>query len=159
MLAFKSDVSHWRKKDELTGVSIRYVFSSTDFCTSIDLVNAERYVSMLFGPGRAYESFFTVQIVTNVFVQLVILLYLIDNNTDTSWMILMGSGMGVLIEAWKVRLACSLTHRLVNCYFQIRSRRPSISRSLRQSQGRCCLGRSYSQVGPRCFDVASVAMT
>jgi Cleft lip and palate transmembrane protein 1 (CLPTM1) len=25
MLAFKSDVSHWRKKDELTGVSIRYV--------------------------------------------------------------------------------------------------------------------------------------
>lgn len=26
MLAFKSDVSHWRKKDELTGVSVRYVF-------------------------------------------------------------------------------------------------------------------------------------
>jgi hypothetical protein len=25
MLAFKSDVSHWRKKDELTGVSVRYV--------------------------------------------------------------------------------------------------------------------------------------
>jgi hypothetical protein len=54
------------------------------------------------------------QIITNVFVQLVILLYLIDNNTDTSWMILMGSGMGVLIEAWKVGLAflcatCSLT--------------------------------------------------
>ncbi len=43
-----------------------------------------------------------VQIITNVFVQLVILLYLIDNNTDTSWMILMGSGMGLLIEAWKV---------------------------------------------------------
>ena len=45
-----------------------------------------------------------IQIITNVFVQLVILLYLIDNNTDTSWMILMGSGMGLLIEAWKVRL-------------------------------------------------------
>jgi len=44
------------------------------------------------------------QIITNVFVQFVILLYLIDNNTDTSWMILMGSGMGVLIEAWKVPL-------------------------------------------------------
>jgi len=40
-------------------------------------------------------------IITNVFVQLVILLYLIDNNNDTSWMILLGSGMGVLIEAWK----------------------------------------------------------
>jgi hypothetical protein len=49
---------------------------------------------------------FSLQIVTNVFVQLVILLYLIDNNTDTSWMILMGSGMGLLIEAWKVWLAC-----------------------------------------------------
>jgi hypothetical protein len=35
----------------------------------------------------------------------VILLYLIDNNEDTSWMILMGSGMGLLIEAWKVRFA------------------------------------------------------
>ncbi|KAH8999084.1 cleft lip and palate associated transmembrane protein [Lactarius akahatsu] len=71
MLAFKSDVSHWRKKDELTGVSVR-------------------------------------TIVTNVFVQLVILLYLIDNNTDTSWMILMGSGMGLLIEAWKITKAVDI---------------------------------------------------
>jgi len=46
----------------------------------------------------------TGQIITNVFVQAIILLYLIDNNENTSWMILMGSGMGVLIEAWKVRL-------------------------------------------------------
>jgi len=37
-----------------------------------------------------------------VFVQTVVLLYLIDNNENTSWMILMGSGMGVIIEAWKV---------------------------------------------------------
>jgi Cleft lip and palate transmembrane protein 1 (CLPTM1) len=37
MLAFKSDVSHWRKKNELTGVSIRYVFfSDMGFFTSID---------------------------------------------------------------------------------------------------------------------------
>jgi len=71
MLAFKSDVSHWRKKNELTGVSVR-------------------------------------TIITNVFVQLVILLYLIDNNTDTSWMILMGSGMGVLIEAWKITKAVDI---------------------------------------------------
>lgn len=39
---------------------------------------------------------------TNVVVQLIILLYLIDNNEQTSWMILFGSGTGVLIEAWKV---------------------------------------------------------
>ncbi|KAA1466458.1 cleft lip and palate associated transmembrane protein [Dentipellis sp. KUC8613] len=71
MLAFKSDVSHWRHKEELTGVSVS-------------------------------------QIITNVFVQLVVLLYLIDNNTDTSWMILMGSGMGLLIEAWKITKAVDI---------------------------------------------------
>ncbi|KAI0314804.1 cleft lip and palate associated transmembrane protein [Amylostereum chailletii] len=68
MLAFTSDVSHWRNKNELTGVSI----------------------------------------VINVFTQLVVLLYLIDNNTDTSWMILMGSGMGVVIEAWKITKAVDI---------------------------------------------------
>ncbi|KZT72534.1 cleft lip and palate associated transmembrane protein [Daedalea quercina L-15889] len=65
MLAFSSDVSHWRQKQELVGVSVR-------------------------------------KIVTNVVVQIIILLYLIDNNEQTSWMILMGSGVGVLIEAWKI---------------------------------------------------------
>lgn len=71
MLAFKSDVSHWRQQKELVGVSVR-------------------------------------TIVTNVFVQFIILLYLIDNNTDTSWMILFGSGMGVLIEAWKITKAVNI---------------------------------------------------
>jgi hypothetical protein len=56
-----------------------------------------------FAARHACRSAFITQIITNVFVQLVVLLYLIDNNTDTSWMILMGSGMGVVIEAWKVR--------------------------------------------------------
>ncbi|KAI5124961.1 hypothetical protein M0805_007387 [Coniferiporia weirii] len=68
MLAFKSDVSHWRKKNELTGVSI----------------------------------------VTNVFVQLIILLYLIDNNENTSYIILFGQGMGMLIEAWKITKAVDI---------------------------------------------------
>ncbi|KAJ7223955.1 cleft lip and palate associated transmembrane protein [Mycena rebaudengoi] len=72
MLAFKSDVSHWRQKKEMVGVSVR-------------------------------------TIVTNVFVQLVILLYLIDNNENTSWMILFGSGMGVLIEAWKITKAVDIS--------------------------------------------------
>ncbi|TFK66574.1 cleft lip and palate associated transmembrane protein [Pluteus cervinus] len=70
MLAFKSDVSHWRQKKEMVGVSVR--------------------------------------IITNVFVQIVILLYLIDNNENTSWMILMGSGMGVVIEAWKITKAVDI---------------------------------------------------
>ncbi|KAJ7228215.1 cleft lip and palate associated transmembrane protein [Mycena pura] len=71
MLAFKSDVSHWRHKKEMVGVSVR-------------------------------------TIITNVFVQLVILLYLIDNNENTSWMILFGSGVGVLIEAWKITKAVDI---------------------------------------------------
>jgi Cleft lip and palate transmembrane protein 1 (CLPTM1) len=41
-------------------------------------------------------------------VQFVILLYLLDNNTETSWMILMGQGMGMLIEAWKVTKAVDI---------------------------------------------------
>ncbi|KAJ7126473.1 cleft lip and palate associated transmembrane protein [Mycena crocata] len=72
MLAFKSDVSHWRQKKEMVGVSVR-------------------------------------TIVTNVFVQLIILLYLIDNNDNTSWMILFGSGTGVLIEAWKITKAVDIS--------------------------------------------------
>lgn len=48
------------------------------------------------------------QIVTNVFVQFVILLYLLDNNAETSWMILMGQGVGMLIEAWKVTKAVDI---------------------------------------------------
>ncbi|KAG6891698.1 hypothetical protein C0992_010101 [Termitomyces sp. T32_za158] len=64
MLAFSSDVSHWRQKKEM--------------------------------------------IVTNVFVQIVVLLYLIDNNDNTSWMILFGSGIGVIIEAWKITKAVDI---------------------------------------------------
>ncbi|KAF7798918.1 hypothetical protein EIP86_010146 [Pleurotus ostreatoroseus] len=72
MLAFSSDVSHWRKKQELVGVSVR-------------------------------------TIVTNVVVQIIILLYLIDNNEQTSWMVLMGSGVGVVIEAWKITKAVDIS--------------------------------------------------
>ncbi|KAJ3841416.1 cleft lip and palate associated transmembrane protein [Lentinula raphanica] len=72
MLAFKSDVSHWRQKKEMVGVSVRLI-------------------------------------ITNVFVQLVILLYLIDNNENTSWMILFGSGTGVIIEAWKITKAVDIS--------------------------------------------------
>ncbi|EAU84419.2 cleft lip and palate associated transmembrane protein [Coprinopsis cinerea okayama7 len=72
MLAFKSDVTHWRQKKEMVGVSVR-------------------------------------TIITNVFVQIVVLLYLIDNNENTSWMILMGSGVGVVIEAWKITKAVDIS--------------------------------------------------
>lgn len=41
-------------------------------------------------------------ILTNCFVQLVILLYLQDSSEETSFMILFGQGIGLLIEAWKI---------------------------------------------------------
>jgi hypothetical protein len=82
MLAFTSDVSHWRNKKELVGVSLRTV----------------RPRFFLF----AFAILTMGQILTNVFIQVVVLLYLIDNNENTSWMVIMTSGMGAVIEAWKV---------------------------------------------------------
>ena len=41
-------------------------------------------------------------ILANVLMQSIILLYLFDNREGTSWMILLGQGMGILIEAWKI---------------------------------------------------------
>lgn len=35
-------------------------------------------------------------------MQGIIFLYLIDNSDGTSWMILVGQGMGILLEAWKI---------------------------------------------------------
>lgn len=41
-------------------------------------------------------------ILANVFMQLIIFLYLVDNSDGTSWMILAGQGFGILLEAWKI---------------------------------------------------------
>lgn len=57
-----------------------------------------------------------IQIVTNVVVQTIILLYLIDNSEQTSWMILMGSGVGIVIEAWKVGVMWSAPLLSCNVY-------------------------------------------
>lgn len=65
MLAFKSDISHWRNKKDNVGISVRTILA-------------------------------------NVFMQTVIFLYLMDNSDGTSWMILLGQGMGILLEAWKI---------------------------------------------------------
>ena len=41
-------------------------------------------------------------ILANVFMQIIIFLYLMDNSDGTSWMILLGQGVGILLEAWKI---------------------------------------------------------
>jgi hypothetical protein len=46
-------------------------------------------------------------IMLNCFFQLVILLYLFDN--DTSWLILISSTVGLVIEVWKIKKACIVT--------------------------------------------------
>ncbi|KAI9049629.1 hypothetical protein LZ554_006654 [Drepanopeziza brunnea f. sp. 'monogermtubi'] len=65
MLAFKSDISHYRNKKNNIGISVRSILG-------------------------------------NVFMQAVIFLYLLDNNENTSWMILFSQGMGILLEFWKI---------------------------------------------------------
>ncbi|RHY47715.1 hypothetical protein DYB38_010306 [Aphanomyces astaci] len=70
MLAFKNDVSFWRKQKSMEGLSVRTV-------------------------------------VLNAFFHLVIFLYLLDN--DTSWMILFSSGLGVVLDVWKIHKAVKVT--------------------------------------------------
>ncbi|KAI9843029.1 MAG: hypothetical protein M1837_006660 [Sclerophora amabilis] len=41
-------------------------------------------------------------ILANVFMQAIILLYLVDNSEGTSWVILFGQGFGIVLEAWKI---------------------------------------------------------
>lgn len=65
MLAFTSDLQHFRKKKDNVGISVRSILG-------------------------------------NVFMQAVIFLYLLDNNENTSWMILFSQGMGIALELWKV---------------------------------------------------------
>lgn len=70
-LAFTSDISHWKSKKELVGVSVRTIMA-------------------------------------NCVVQLVVLLYLYDNNENTSWMILGGQAVGLMIELWKITKAVDI---------------------------------------------------
>lgn len=69
MLAFKNDVAHWKQKNEMVGVSLRTVSPP-----------------VLGSFVRQDYNIWPMQIVLNVIVQTVILLYLIDNNAQTSYM-------------------------------------------------------------------------
>jgi len=59
--------------------------------------------------NKSMEGLSARTILINVFCQLVILLYLLDN--DTSFVVLLSSGMGLLIEVWKVTKAMDVTFR------------------------------------------------
>lgn len=85
MLAFKSDVSHWRNKKDNVGVSVRTILANGKFIAPCQ---------------TSHHVFLTIKSI--VFMQLIIFLYLIDNTENTSYMILFGQGMGILVEAWKI---------------------------------------------------------
>ncbi|KAL6072918.1 Cleft lip and palate transmembrane protein 1 like protein, variant 2 [Balamuthia mandrillaris] len=70
-LAFKNDITFWKNRKSMEGLSVRTIF-------------------------------------LNVFIQFVIFLYLLDN--DTSWIILISSGVGLLIEAWKITKAGDVSY-------------------------------------------------
>ncbi|KAG5356308.1 Cleft lip and palate transmembrane protein 1-like protein [Yarrowia sp. B02] len=48
-------------------------------------------------------------IIANVVMQSIIFLYLMDNNEDTSYMIMLTQGMGILVEAWKINKVAVFT--------------------------------------------------
>jgi len=65
-LAFQNDITFWKNRKSLEGLSVRTIF-------------------------------------LNTFCQLIIFLYLLDN--DTSWLIVISCGIGLLIEGWKIKKA------------------------------------------------------
>eukprot|EP00978_Attheya_sp_CCMP212_P000761 scaffold1542_cov49-Attheya_sp.AAC.3 len=72
ILAFKNDISFFKGKKSMEGLSLR-------------------------------------SMVINVFFQIVILLYLADN--ETSYMVLMSNGVGLLIEIWKITTAVKISFK------------------------------------------------
>ena len=70
ILAFKNDISFFKNKKSMAGLSLR-------------------------------------SMIVNAVFQLIILFYLADN--DTSYMVLMSNGMGLLIEVWKISKAVKLS--------------------------------------------------
>eukprot|EP00957_Ditylum_brightwellii_P013285 1002414-Ditylum_brightwellii.AAC.1 len=70
ILAFKNDISFFRGKKSMEGLSLR-------------------------------------SMVVNTFFQVVILLYLADN--ETNFMVLMSNGVGLLIEIWKISKAVKIS--------------------------------------------------
>lgn len=71
-LAFSSEVTFWKKKENFAGVSVG-------------------------------------SIVTSIVTQTIILLYLLDSSEETSWVILGSQGVGIVIEAWKLTKAVTVS--------------------------------------------------
>jgi len=91
-LAFKNDISFWRKVETMQGLSIRSIF-------------------------------------TSIITQTIIFLYLCDN--DTSWMILFSSGIGLVIECWKVKKAMDFERTEAFPYIRLKHKQSYKSETLK----------------------------
>lgn len=80
--------SHWKNKKELVGVSVRTIITN---CV-VQLIIRKEWTLAQSRPSHRPHT----------------VLYLIDQNEDTSWMILGGQGMGLVIEAWKITKAVDI---------------------------------------------------
>lgn len=60
----------------------------------------------------------------NIVFQIIIFLYLLDNSETTSWMVLLSTGVGLLIEAWKVKKALNATVSFIILFNQHLVRTP-----------------------------------
>eukprot|EP00560_Eucampia_antarctica_P009381 CAMPEP_0197827194 /NCGR_PEP_ID=MMETSP1437-20131217/4026_1 /TAXON_ID=49252 ORGANISM="Eucampia antarctica, Strain CCMP1452" /NCGR_SAMPLE_ID=MMETSP1437 /ASSEMBLY_ACC=CAM_ASM_001096 /LENGTH=613 /DNA_ID=CAMNT_0043427945 /DNA_START=128 /DNA_END=1969 /DNA_ORIENTATION=+ len=80
ILAFKNDISFFKNKKSMAGLSLR-------------------------------------SMIVNAIFQFIILLYLADN--DTSYMVLMSNGMGLVIEVWKISKAVKLDIDIANRSFAL----------------------------------------
>lgn len=59
----------------------------------------------------------------NTFCQVVIFLYLLDN--ETTWMVVLSAGVGCLIEFWKIKQVCMLNRTDTFPYFSFEEKRSS----------------------------------
>lgn len=65
--------------------------------------------------NKSMEGLSAKSVVVNFISQLIVFLYLLDN--DTSWMILASSGVGVCIEFWKIGKAMHIEVWLIREIF------------------------------------------
>lgn len=110
MLAFTSDITHWRNKKQLVGVSVRTILTNcfSELLFSVPPLSHQLTI-FTFACSSTRDSY-----VKGSFAGLsenlttLAVLYLLDNNENTSWMILAGQGMGLAIEAWKITKAVDI---------------------------------------------------
>lgn len=96
-LAFSSDIGDWKKKQNVSEAK-----------SPLTYLDAKTERLFLFLPSQL-AGISVGSIFTNIFVKVIILLYLLDSSEETSWMIIAGEVVGVAIECWKITKALKVS--------------------------------------------------